>query len=232
MGTFVDPFTAVPLPSKKSNNSMHSDSNFNFSPPMSSSDINNSLKCQGKDKQYSGKQMPIASNSSSNASAISRNEASQSHSSIQVPAMKPSNPSRQVPNSESANLIQNMIKQMPEGAQSSSSSSGHPMPGSPVCHSTSSPSSSFPTSDSPLSSSLSSLPGLESSLDVQMAVMGSASFSYTEILAATSRFSQENKLGEGAFGEVYYGVLRGNRCAVKKMFEVRLHCCYSSQHTM
>lgn len=202
------------MPSKKSNNSMNSNSNFNFNPPPPSSDVNNSMKCQEKEKHYSGKQMPVA---------VSRSEAPQSPGSMQVPGIRPSNPSQRVPTSDGVNLIQSMIKQMPDGVWNSSSSAGHPVPGFSASHcaSASSPSSSFPTSESPFSSSLSSLPGLESSLDTQMAVMGSACFSYSEILAATNGFDERNKIGEGAFGKVYYGVLRQNKCAVKKMFEVR-----------
>lgn len=209
------------MSSKMSNNSKLSNSNFNFNPPPPSSDVNNSMKCQEKEKHYSGKQMPVATSVSS---AVSRSEAPQSPGSMQVPGIRPSNPSQRVPTSDGVNLIQSMIKQMPDGARNSSPSAGHPVPGFPASHcaSASSPSStSFPTSESPFSSSLSSLPGLESSLDTQMAVMGSACFSYSEILAATNGFDERNKIGEGAFGKVYYGVLRQNKCAVKKMFEVR-----------
>ncbi|XP_045829750.1 lysM domain receptor-like kinase 3 [Trifolium pratense] len=42
-------------------------------------------------------------------------------------------------------------------------------------------------------------------------------FSYVELANATNNFSLANKIGEGGFGEVYYGELRGQKTAIKKM---------------
>ncbi|CAN6463483.1 unnamed protein product [Victoria cruziana] len=47
---------------------------------------------------------------------------------------------------------------------------------------------------------------------------GPMSFPYSDLRTATSNFSQENKLGEGGFGEVYKGILKnGKVVAVKKL---------------
>ncbi|PKU88143.1 cysteine-rich receptor-like protein kinase 2 [Dendrobium catenatum] len=47
---------------------------------------------------------------------------------------------------------------------------------------------------------------------------GPVSFHYTDLKSATKNFSQENKLGEGGFGEVYKGILKnGNIVAVKRL---------------
>ncbi|MED6169580.1 hypothetical protein PIB30_022518 [Stylosanthes scabra] len=45
----------------------------------------------------------------------------------------------------------------------------------------------------------------------------SAEFSYEELANATNNFSLANKIGQGGFGEVYYGVLNGEKTAIKKM---------------
>ncbi|KAK6917785.1 Protein kinase domain [Dillenia turbinata] len=54
------------------------------------------------------------------------------------------------------------------------------------------------------------------------AIMGitvdkSVEFSYDEIAKATDDFSMANKIGQGGFGAVYYGELRGEKAAIKKM---------------
>ncbi|XP_076447757.1 uncharacterized protein LOC143284709 [Babylonia areolata] len=209
--------------STSNNNSVNS-INFNRQ-QASSSDVNISMKCQQTDKYYPGKQMPFSSPSSSttSTSAISKTDAAKTPSSIMAPMMKPTNPGTQcLPGPSNVNLVQNMIRQMPGGLSTSgpTSSSSTSLGRAPSQNQTSSPSSSSsPLCETPFSSSMSSLPGLESSFDVQMAFMGSASFSYSEVVQATGGFSERNKLGEGAFGKVYFGVLRNNKCAVKKMAE-------------
>ncbi|XP_021763736.1 chitin elicitor receptor kinase 1-like [Chenopodium quinoa] len=50
-----------------------------------------------------------------------------------------------------------------------------------------------------------------------IAVDKSVEFSYEELANATSNFSLANKIGQGGFGAVYYGELRGEKAAIKKM---------------
>ncbi|KAL4628300.1 hypothetical protein ACB092_05G227200 [Castanea dentata] len=45
----------------------------------------------------------------------------------------------------------------------------------------------------------------------------SVEFSYEELAKATKGFSQDNKIGQGGFGSVYYAELRGEKAAIKKM---------------
>ncbi|GFZ06346.1 chitin elicitor receptor kinase 1 [Actinidia rufa] len=45
----------------------------------------------------------------------------------------------------------------------------------------------------------------------------SVEFSYEELAKATNDFSLANKIGQGGFGAVYYGELRGEKTAIKKM---------------
>nr|WIL59891.1 nodulation protein [Melilotus officinalis] len=45
----------------------------------------------------------------------------------------------------------------------------------------------------------------------------SQEFSYEELANATDNFSLASKIGQGGFGEVYYGELRGKKTATKKM---------------
>ncbi|KAH0772089.1 hypothetical protein KY290_016070 [Solanum tuberosum] len=45
----------------------------------------------------------------------------------------------------------------------------------------------------------------------------SVEFSYEELAKATDNFSMENKIGQGGFGLVFYGMLKGERAAIKKM---------------
>ncbi|GFY87619.1 cysteine-rich RLK (RECEPTOR-like protein kinase) 42 [Actinidia rufa] len=49
-------------------------------------------------------------------------------------------------------------------------------------------------------------------------LQGPVTFSYKDLKSATNDFSEENKLGEGGFGDVYKGTLKnGNIVAVKKL---------------
>ncbi|KAI4323940.1 hypothetical protein L6164_023511 [Bauhinia variegata] len=45
----------------------------------------------------------------------------------------------------------------------------------------------------------------------------SLEFLYEELANATDNFSVANKIGQGGFGVVYYGELRGEKVAIKKM---------------
>ncbi|XP_045829751.1 lysM domain receptor-like kinase 3 [Trifolium pratense] len=45
----------------------------------------------------------------------------------------------------------------------------------------------------------------------------SPEFSYEDLANATNNFSLANKIGQGGFGEVYYGELKGKKTAIKKM---------------
>ncbi|CAN5954032.1 unnamed protein product, partial [Sphagnum jensenii] len=45
----------------------------------------------------------------------------------------------------------------------------------------------------------------------------SVEFSYEELAMATNDFNAVNKIGEGGFGAVYYGVIRGQKLAIKRM---------------
>ncbi|MCL7042270.1 hypothetical protein MKW94_010725 [Papaver nudicaule] len=45
----------------------------------------------------------------------------------------------------------------------------------------------------------------------------SVEFSYDELAKATNDFSSSKKIGQGGFGTVYYGRLRGEKAAIKKM---------------
>ncbi|XP_048244359.1 uncharacterized protein LOC124135496 [Haliotis rufescens] len=51
------------------------------------------------------------------------------------------------------------------------------------------------------------------------ALVGTPFFEYKELFEATEGFSSSHKLGAGAFGTVYQGLLRCSRCAIKKLDE-------------
>nr|GMD02836.1 L-type lectin-domain containing receptor kinase IX.1-like [Ipomoea batatas] len=53
--------------------------------------------------------------------------------------------------------------------------------------------------------------------EFEKAGSGAKKFSYSELATATNSFSEEQKLGEGGFGGVYLGILRGMKVAVKRV---------------
>eukprot|EP00249_Psilotum_nudum_P012896 c24031_g1_i1 orf=105-2123(+) len=67
--------------------------------------------------------------------------------------------------------------------------------------------------DSKLSGSSKSVPSSVPDFTVDKSV----EFSYEELAAATDNFSANKKIGEGGYGSVYCGVLRGQKLAIKRM---------------
>jgi len=51
----------------------------------------------------------------------------------------------------------------------------------------------------------------------------SPKFSYEELANATDNFNLANKIGQGGFGEVYYGELRDQVCHYS-IVSLTLHC--------
>lgn len=170
----------------------------NFNQPKSSNDANASMDLQ-KVKQYSGKQIPGGSKIATTSSSVLNTTQQQSsgrqiQNYIKPPAVIPGkNGSTAVP----------CLKNVPAQASSSQciSSLGSPFSSSSV---------SLPSSAGSLSSS--KVINMESIID-------SSAYSYSEVVAATNNFNEENKIGEGAFGTVYFGILRHLQCAVKRMSE-------------
>lgn len=58
--------------------------------------------------------------------------------------------------------------------------------------------------------------------DIVVAVSATAKFTYKDLSCATNGFADDNKIGEGGFGDVYLGVLKNSKCAVKKLRQVTL----------
>lgn len=59
-----------------------------------------------------------------------------------------------------------------------------------------------------------------SGIDCSAALNGIHCFTYKEIAQATDGFSDKFLIGQGAFGKVFYAVLKNTKCAVKKLFSV------------
>lgn len=57
-------------------------------------------------------------------------------------------------------------------------------------------------------------------IDIAVALVGTQSFTNKELNHATNGFSEEYKIGEGAFGEVFRGFLKRTQCAIKRLFPV------------
>ncbi|ESO91424.1 hypothetical protein LOTGIDRAFT_228846 [Lottia gigantea] len=56
-----------------------------------------------------------------------------------------------------------------------------------------------------------------SNMSVAVALMGSPVFKFEELKKSTDNFNEQNLLGEGAFGKVYFSCLRECKCAIKKL---------------
>ncbi|XP_041349899.1 LRR receptor-like serine/threonine-protein kinase GSO2 [Gigantopelta aegis] len=67
-------------------------------------------------------------------------------------------------------------------------------------------------------------------LDVAMTVLSTPVFTYKDLAHATNGFDDCWKLGEGAFGKVYYGVLRDSKCAIKRLEEDITEDVHSKRH--
>lgn len=166
-----------------------------------------------KDKRYSSKLMPGAT--TSNPYASMPQISTPNSRPITAPTIKPNNPSQ----CANTAITKDIVRPKPSSSSSRISSSS--------CQT-----SSLATPNTLLTSSISSSPVFDSSSisslsdwvkddqDGQIALRGSAGFRYSELIDATQNFHERNKLGEGAFGIVYLGVLRQMKCAVKKLSEV------------
>ncbi|KAL5013200.1 hypothetical protein ScPMuIL_007470 [Solemya velum] len=61
--------------------------------------------------------------------------------------------------------------------------------------------------------------GGQNSFGVALALITTPSITYKELSQVTNGFSQDKKLGEGEFGEVFEGTYLNTKCAIKKLFE-------------
>ena len=57
------------------------------------------------------------------------------------------------------------------------------------------------------------------------ALMSTPNYTYKDLSAATDGFKVHNRIGEGKFGEVYYGVVKNTKCAIKKLKQVIEKLC-------
>ena len=56
--------------------------------------------------------------------------------------------------------------------------------------------------------------------DMAIVMMNTLNYTYKELSQATDGFKVENKLGQGKFGAVYFGLVKNTKCAIKKLFQV------------
>lgn len=57
-------------------------------------------------------------------------------------------------------------------------------------------------------------------LQMAQALNAMPTYTYKEISQATNGFPVQNKLGQGKFGTVYFGILKNTKCAIKKLVSI------------
>ncbi|XP_053377162.1 uncharacterized protein LOC123530515 isoform X2 [Mercenaria mercenaria] len=61
----------------------------------------------------------------------------------------------------------------------------------------------------------------ESERQFAQALLGTPNYTYKDLSVATNGFCVRNRLGQGKYGEVYYGVVKNTKCAIKKLTQNR-----------
>lgn len=60
----------------------------------------------------------------------------------------------------------------------------------------------------------------ENERQIAQALMGTPNYTYKDLSIATDGFSVRNRLGQGKYGEVYFGMVKNTKCAIKKLTQV------------
>lgn len=79
-----------------------------------------------------------------------------------------------------------------------------------------------PLTPGPIDKSLSLTQPKDSLNSIDIAVPHKVCFKYREVYSATGGFSEDNFVGEGAFGKVYHGTIHHLDCAIKVLRAVSL----------
>lgn len=61
----------------------------------------------------------------------------------------------------------------------------------------------------------------ESERQIAQALLGTPNYTYKDLSIATNGFSVKNRLGQGKYGEVYFGIVKNTKCAIKKLTQKR-----------